>query len=237
MNRLIKKYVFIALFLLLSILFVAKSAGPSILRLYVETGIGTCKKIPILCREPEKETVSLDINKDFVELHPYKFPKVEIAVPRGFEVVWETIKKVYYKKKKSPQAGAVVYLLYEPPDFFIGLFPQLRKEGKMDNYEFIRRVMFANIKNIGNLTDAFFVIMKSIFIPDLGNLQDVRMVQFKLSGKRGFINYNLEGKDNYFDCNIIDDAGDYFKVYIKDKGARLDLNKTLTIISTVRKKD
>jgi hypothetical protein len=160
---------------------------------------------------------------------------VEIAVPRGFDVVQETIKKVYYKKKRSPQGGAVVYLIYEPPDFFIGLFPQLKKEGKMDNYEFIRRVMFANIKDIENLTDAFFVIMKSIFIPDLGNLQNARMVQFKLSGKRGFINYNLEGKDNYFDCNVIDDAGDYFKVYIKDRGARLDLDQVIAIISMVNK--
>lgn len=89
------------------------------------------------------------------------------------------------------------------------------------------------------------------------------MTQFRLNGKRGFINYNLGDQSgiasspqpaasvakqsprndgqglyapvNYFDCNIIDDQGGFFKIYIKDDGARLDLNRVLAIISTAEK--
>lgn len=231
------KFIAIAIILLAAILFVAKFGGPSILRLYIETGVGTCEKIPILCLAPEEGMVNRDINKEyFAELVPYKFPKMEIAVPRGFNVVQEGIKKVYYKNKKSQHSGAVIYLLYEPPNFFINLFPQLKKQEISDNYEFIRRVMYANLKDTENLTDAFFVIMKGIFIPDLGKQDNVRMVQFKVADKKGFINYNLGKPDNYFDCNVIDNEGVFFKIYIKDKGAALGLDQVLSIISTISKR-
>ena len=46
------KYISIAVTLLAAVLFVAKFGGPSLLKSYVETGIGTCEKIPILCMAP-----------------------------------------------------------------------------------------------------------------------------------------------------------------------------------------
>ena len=117
--------------------------------------------------------------------------------------------------------------------------------------------MYAGIKGITNFTDLFFIIIKGIFTPDLGDQKGVLMTQFRMSGKRGFINYNLSGQDkialsapaalprndghklyapvNYFDCNIIDDQDGFFKIYIKDAGARLDLNRVLAIISTANK--
>lgn len=231
------KFIAIAIILLVAILFVAKFGGPSILKLYLETGVGTCQKIPILCMAPEEGIVNLDINKEyFAELLTLKFPKMEIAVPKGFDVVQEAIKKVYYKKMRSQHSGAVIYLLHEPPNFFINLFPQLKKQGIIDNYKFIRRVMYVKLKDTENLTDAFFVIMKGIFIPDLGKQENVRMVQFEVADKKGFINYNLGKPGNYFDCNVIDNEGDFFKIYIKDKGAVLDLDQVLSIISMISKR-
>lgn len=234
------KYISITIALASAILFIIKFGGPPILRLYIEAGIGNCQKIPILCMGPSAEQISFDFNKDdakIIELHPYKFPKIEISAPDGFTVVEEKIKKVYYKKKKkNKDTGSTIYLLYEEPGFFIGLFPQLKKSGINNDYEFIRRTMYANLGNIRNITDTFFVIMKSIFIPDLGKQIDVQMAQFKIAGKKGFINYNLSQPDNYFDCNVFDDKGNFFKIYIKDKGAHLDLDHVLSIISMVSKR-
>lgn len=227
------KYISIAIILLVGILFVAKFGGPSLLRLYIESGIGTCQKIPVLCMTPTPEVISPEINKGYIaELLTYEFPKMSIQIPKDFTVIQERIKKVYYKKNKRQHSGSVIYLLHKGPNFFINLFPQLTKKGINDDYEFIKRTMFANLKGVKNLTDAFFVIMKGIFIPDLGDLKDVKMAQFKLKDKRGFINYNLTGAGNYFDCNIIDNAGSFFKIYIKDKGASLNLDQVLAIIST-----
>jgi len=228
------RYVSLAVVFSLAVLFVAKSAGPSLLRLYIETGIGTCQKIPILCMAPSQGITKAGINKEYAAgLLPYRFPKIEISLPRGFTVVQETIKKVYYKRRHRVHEGAVIYLLYEEPDFFINLFPQLKKQGIADDYEFIKHTMQAKIEEIKNLNDAFFVIMKGIFTPDLGEQKNVKMAYIALPGKRGFINYNLAKPDNYFDCNIINSKGDFFKVYIKDKGANLSLDKVLAIISTV----
>jgi len=61
--------------------------------------------------------------------------------------------------------------------------------------------------------------MKGIFTPDLGRQENVKMAQFKVASKRGFINYNLGQPDNYFDCNVFNEKGVFFKIYIKDKGA------------------
>ena len=228
------KNISLAIVLLLCLVFVAKSGGPALLRQYVQSGIGDCQKIPILCMAPTEEINSPKINKEYLkELLPCKFPKMAINVPRNFSVYQEEIKKVYYKKMKRPHQEAAVYLLCQAPNFFVDLFPQLKKQGVQDDYGFIKRIMCAKLKNIKNLTDAFFVIMKGIFIPDLGDQKDVKMAQFTAADKRGFINYNLSKPDNYFDCNVINKQGDFFKIYIKDRGANLDLGKVLAIISTV----
>jgi len=230
----ISRYVSLAIVFSLAILFVAKFAGQSILRLYIEVGIGTCQQIPVLCMAPTQGIINPYLNKEYIAgLLPYRFPKIEISLPRGFTVVQETIKKVYYKKWKRRHAGAVIYLLHEEPDFFINLFPQLKKQGIVNDYEFIRHTMHAKISEVKDLNDAFFVIMKGIFTPDLGEQKNVKMAYVALADKRGFINYNLAKPDNYFDCNIINSKGDFFKIYIKDKGARLDLDKVFAIISTV----
>lgn len=229
----LSKNIAIAIVLLFCLAFVAKFAGPNILRLYVQSGIGDCQKIPILCIAPLEEINSPEINKEYLqELLPYKSPKMTIKIPRGFSVYQEAIKKVYYKKMKRPHQEAVIYLLYQTPNFFIDLFPKVKKQGVQDNYEFIKCVMYAKLKNIENLTDVFFAVMKGIFIPDLGKQRNVIMAQFAIGDKRGFINYNLGKPDNYFDCNVINKQGDFFKVYIKDRGASLNLDKVLAIIST-----
>lgn len=234
-KNMLAKFISITVLLLLGILFVAKFGGPSILRLYIETGVGSCEKIPILCAQPDKEIIGLGENKEYLaELIQYESPKISAGIPKNFNVVQETLKKVYYKKGKHLDAGNVIYLLHKGPRFFITLFPQLAKQGINEDYKFIKRTMFANLSSIKNLTDAFFVIMKGIFIPDLGDLRDVKMAEFLIADKKGFINYNLGGLDNYFDCNVIDQQGNFFKMYIKDKGASLNLDKVLTIISTLR---
>jgi hypothetical protein len=221
---------------LLAVAFAVKFAGPATLRLYIESGIGDCRKIPILCMGPQEEIIRPAPNKEYIaELLPYKFPKISILIPKGFTVVQETIKKVYYKKHKRKQAGDVIYLLYEEPGFFLKLFPRLKIQGIPNDYEFIKHTMQARIKEIQNLDDAFFVIMKGIFTPDLGEQSQVKMAQFAMPGKKGFINYNLNKSGHYFDCNVINRQGDFFKVYIRDKGARLSLDKVLAIISTVEK--
>jgi len=229
------KFITITIVLLFGILFVVKFAGPSMLRLYIESGIGTCQKIPILCMAPEKE-IRTSINKGYIpELLPYKFPDMEIYLPRGFTVVQQGITKYYYKKYNYHHKGAVIYLLYKEPNFFINLFPESKKQGTINDYEFIKRTMYARVKSIKNLSDVFFVIMKSIFTPDLGNQNNVKMIEFKIDSKRGFINYNLTKPDYYFDCNVVDTRGSFFKIYIKDKGGSLDLDKVLAIISTANK--
>jgi len=77
--------------------------------------------------------------------------------------------------------------------------------------------------------------MKSLFTPDLGDEKNVKMVKFAIGNKKGFISYNLAPAGNYFDCNIINNRGDFFKVYIKDRAAVLDLKNVLAIISTLEK--
>jgi hypothetical protein len=75
--------------------------------------------------------------------------------------------------------------------------------------------------------------MKGIFIPDIGNQHAARMCEFALGDKRGFLNYNLSGPGHYFDCDITDKEGNFFKVYIKDPQAALGLAEVFTIISSV----
>ena len=93
--------------------------------------------------------------------------------------------------------------------------------------------MTAQFMNVNNLTDTFFVIMKSVFIPDLGKQKDVRMLRFAMNDRRGFIGYNLGESENYFNCDIINQDDAFFKIYIKDRYKKLDLNNVLAIVSTL----
>ncbi len=228
------KKVSIAVTVIAAVFFAAWAGGSHILRWYVSVGIGSCDTIPILCMTPQQALSGEEADPAYrSSLIQYRFPKLSIALPKGFTVVQETIKKVYYKKHRRLDKGSTVYLLYEPPGFFINLFPQVRREGIRDNYEFIRRLMYASFARIQNVRDAFFVVIKSIFIPDLGDQKEVKMVVLSLGKKRGFLNYNLAKEGNYFECNLVDEKDNFFKVYIKDKGRELDLRKVLTILNSL----
>lgn len=228
------KYFGIITFLILAVAFVIKFGGPNLLRQYVSYGIGDCKAIPILCMQPEEKIFTPQVDKEYSDtLVTQAFPKMSVSVPKGFNLVQELIKKPYYKKR-HPDHKAIIYLLPQEPSDFIKLYPDVRKQGVKDNREFIRRLMNANLSRINNLTDAFFVIMKSIFTPDIGNQKIAKMIKFQTENLSGFINYTMTTTDNYFDCNVLDDKDNYFKVYIRDAGAKLDLNKVFTIISTLK---
>lgn len=235
MKEKIRKNILKVIILLLAVAFLVKFHRAAILRMYIETCVGNCEKMPILCKVPEEEIINPKINEEyFAQLTPYKFPELEIHIPKTFSIVKEKIYRTYYKRKKRKENEAIIYLLHESPNFFINLFPQLNKQGIKNDHEFLMRVMSAKLKDINNLTDALFVIIKSIFTPDLGNQKYIKMVKFTSANEAGFINYNLLPSGNYFDCNVITTRGDFFKIYIKDKRATLDLDKVLTIISTAR---
>ena len=125
----------------------------------------------------------------------------------------------------------------QSPGYFLKLFPQVKSKEVNNNYDFIKQLVFADTNRVKNITDAFFVILKSIFTPDIGDQNKIVMASFSIPGKRGFISYNLFDKEYYFDCNIISDRGDYFKVYIKDISARLEIKEALAIISTLKSRD
>ena len=127
-----------------------------------------------------------------------------------------------------------MHLLIQEPGAFIKLYPDVQKQGVKDNYEFIRRLMYARLNQVNNISEAFFVVMKSVFTPDVGNQSTSKMIKFQLHDLKGFINYSMAKPDNYFDCNVSDAAGNFFKLYIKDIGARLDLNNVFAIISTLK---
>jgi len=220
--------------LVIALAFIIKFGGPSILRLYISYGIGDCKTTPILCRQPEEKVFTPQIDDLYLEtLIKHVFPRMQISVPKGFNLVQELIKKPYYKKRRANNQ-AVIYLLIQEPGAFIKLYPDVQKQGISNNYEFIRRLMYAQSDQVNNITDAFFVIMKSVFTPDIGNQSTAKMIRFKLPQQKGFINYSMAKPDNYFDCNVFDADGNFFKVYIKDIGASLDLNNVFAIISTLK---
>ncbi|MFA4854203.1 MAG: hypothetical protein WC616_02500 [Candidatus Omnitrophota bacterium] len=232
----IVNFLTLGIMLILGLWFVIKFAGPNLLKQYISYGIGDCKDIPILCMEPEEKIIRLqESQEDYIlTLVPQEFTRMAVACPKGFTIVQELIKKPFYKKNKWLDKGAAIYLLHQEPGAFLRLYPDVRKQGINDNYEFLRRLNFANLNKVKNLTDAFFLIMKSVFTPDIGNQPSAKMIRFQMRGKKGFINYNLLLPDNYFDCNIIDSRDNFYKVYIKDRGARLDLNKVFAILSTIK---
>jgi hypothetical protein len=158
---------------------------------------------------------------------------MEVAVPKGFSVFQETIKRDFYKKRVPREGQSIIYVTHQEKGFFLALYPQIQKQGVKDDYEFLKRIAHAKLSEIQNLTDTFFVIMKGIFTPDLGDQTKAKMAVFSVADKRGFINYNIEGRERFFDCNVINAAGGYFKVYIKDKAGVLDVEKVLAIVATL----
>ena len=228
------KFLASAIMVSLGLVFIIKFGSPTLLRQYISYGIGTCKTVPILCMQPDELTLTPDINNEYIDtLVPQRFPKMSVSIPKGFNLVQELIKRKYYKKRPW-ENNAVIYLLHQGPNDFIRLYPDVQKQGIKDNYEFVRRLMYANLSKVNNITDAFFIIMKSVFTPDIGSQNISRMIKFKLREKIGFINYTMTKPNNYFDCNVLDPRGNFFKVYIKDVGGRLDLNKVFAIISTLK---
>lgn len=232
----IKKLFLLSFFWTAGILFIITFGGPAILKLYVQSGMGNCQKIPILCIRPQPEVINPPINEAYLFGLPYsEMTEIQICTPKEFKVIKQRFTKRYPKTGKSKTKESVIYLLYEKPGFFVNLFPQLKKLGVNSDYEFIRRMMFANLDEINNFVDAFFVIMKGIFTPDLGDQHNVKIVGFKMEKFRGFIGYNLGLNKNYFDCNIFNAEDNFFKVYIKDFGKILDLEKVFSIISSLKK--
>jgi hypothetical protein len=236
MKRKTVKFIALSIITILSIIFVVIFGGPNILRAYIEAGIGGCSKIPILCKIPTQEIVNPKIDKNYTAgFIPYKFTKLSIATPRGFAVIQELENKPYYKKRTSRHKDSVIYTFRQDPGYFVKLFPQVRKIGINDNYTFIKRLIFAQTDKISSLPDAFFVILKSIFIPDIGDQGKAIIASFTMPDRKGFISYNLFDKEYYFDCNIVSNTGDFYKVYIKDATAKLELDEVFAIISTLER--
>lgn len=237
------KYIYVTIVLFFLVLFVAKFGKQAILKAYIETGIGGCGKIPVLCVVPEEEVNIPEANKDYLaELLPYSFParqlpyfvpNMRVSIPKGFTVIRGSVTKVYYKRKKYNAETPTIYLLYQKPEFFINLFPQLKKLGINNNYDFVSRTLSARLTTIDNITDTFFVIMKSIFTPDIGVQKNVKIARFQAGDKKGFITYNYYGHDTYFDCDVIGPNDAFYKVYIKDMDQKLDLGKVAAIVSTI----
>lgn len=243
MKKKVRKYVYITLIFICFLLFVIKFGGPEILKAYVRAGTGDCRTTPILCIVPDRQIINPVIDKAYrrellsysfpSKLTPFPLPHMEIAVPKGFAVVRGSVTKVFYKKRKYSAKTPTVYLLYQKPQFFSNLFPQLKSVGVGSNYEFINRTLYSQFSNIESIYDAFFVIMKSIFTPNIGQQNNVKVIKFDTEGKSGFITYNFTSQENYFDCDIITKNDSFCKIYIKDKGSRLDLDKVIAIISTM----
>jgi hypothetical protein len=184
--------------------------------------------------QPEQSVFKPQINNEYKNmLVEHNFPKMSAAVPKGFNVIQELIKKNYYKKRHGNNE-ATIYLLFQEPKAFIKLYPAVKKQGILNNYDFIHRLNYASLNQITNITDAFFIIMKSVFTPDIGNQGNAKMIKFEFNNFQGFISYTMAKPNNYFDCNIIDTDDNFFKVYIKDTGAHLDLNNVFAIISTLK---
>jgi len=222
-----------AILLIFALAFIIKFAGPNILRQYISYGVGDCKTSPILCMQPEEKIFTPQVDPGYLEtLIPHAFPKMSISVPKGFALIQELIKKPYYKKRR-PLNQAVIHLLIQEPGAFIQLYPDVKKQGVSDNYEFINRLMYAHFGKVENISDAFFLIMKSVFTPDIGNQSTAKMIKFQMPDLKGFINYSMTRPNNYFDCNVSDTAGNFYKVYIKDTSGQLDLNNVFAIISTL----
>jgi hypothetical protein len=177
------------------------------------------------------------VDKEYLEeLATFRFKNLEIRMPKDFVVVHEREQKVFYKKWKKRTKDSTAFILNQPPNYFIQLFPQVTARGVKNDYEFLDKTMSANLNSIKNTTDAFFVIVKGIFIPDIGDQRTAVMARFTLGKWKGFINYNLTSKLNYFDVSVIAENGRFYKVYIKDTRNKLNTDKVFAIISTIKTK-
>ena len=124
------KVLLVLFFLLLSLAAIISLKGSSFLRLYIESGIGTCAKIPIFCMSPEERPIEASVNEEYSrQLIRQKFVKMEISIPKGFTIVQERVKKTYFKKKKFLGPEPTIYVVHEEKDFFVRLFPDLKKHG------------------------------------------------------------------------------------------------------------
>jgi len=228
-----KKIILIFIFLAFAFIYIAKFCSQAILRLYVVSGIGTCQELPVLCLVPKEELTYQEDKNYLKQLIFYDLSGIKISLPRQFTLIKEKIKRTYYKKHKSQYKDNVIYLLHQPAGFFMGLFSHLKKLGIKDDYEFVQHLMQANLNELKNLNDLFFLVNKSIFTPDLGDQKNLKMFKFNLMNKKGFLLYNFTDSGNYFDANLFTQNGDFFKIYIRDKSKILDLNKALAIILSV----
>jgi hypothetical protein len=242
-NKKKKKLTYLPVILIAGILigtavyYAARAAFPSILKAYIAAGTGSCQTSPIFCMAPDREVSITHIDKEYLEeLALFRFKNLEIRMPKEFTVVHEREQKVFYKKWKRRTKNSTAFILNQPPNYFINLFPQIAERGIKSDYEFLERTMFANLNAIKNTTDAFFVILKGIFIPNIGDQKTAVMARFTMGKWKGFINYNMTPGLNYFDCSIITEEGRFYKIYIKDMGAKLDTDKVFAVISTIKTK-
>jgi hypothetical protein len=205
--------------------------------MYIEAGMGNCQKTPILCVKPQREIINPVINEKYLFGLPYsELGSIQICTPQEFKLVKQKITKTY-KEEALKAGGPAIYLLCEQPNFFVNLFPQSRQYGINSDYDFISKVMNVDLNEISNLSGAFFTIMKGIFTPNLGDQSNVKIIKVTTRKFKGFISYNFGRDGNYFDCNMFDSENNYFKVYIKDLNKMLDMNKVLSIISSIKKVD
>jgi hypothetical protein len=233
MIKKILKYLGWALCAVAVCIFIVWTAGPQLMKSYIRSGIGDCAKIPVLCKVPSVELGMPALNPEFKNsLLLQEFSHMAIFAPKGFGVTQETEKKLFYKKNKFKQADEAIYVLCKEEWFFANLFSPLTKIGTDTNYIFLGRVMEANLDKIRSLKDMFFVIMKSIFIPDLGPQETSNFARFSFAELKGFLSYNLTPQGNFFNADFVNPKGEYFKVYIRNKAGLLDVDKVLTIIST-----
>jgi len=225
-----------AIFLVLAVVYIIKNASSPFLKLYVRQGMGDCRTNPILCAVPQVGQIAHQPDKAYLEeLKLFRFDKLQILLPKDFKVVLEQSEKFYYKKRPWRARGGTVFLLLEPAGYFISMLPELKKKGITNDYEFIERLLSANLEGIATLGDVFFVVLKGLFTPNLGPGKEIKIVRFSTADKKGFISYNLGPSANYFDCNVFDSDGNYFAVYIQDALGKLKLENVLTIISTVKR--
>ncbi|MCX5697544.1 MAG: hypothetical protein NTU54_06235 [Candidatus Omnitrophica bacterium] len=238
MKRKLLRNTLIIISLVPVVLFVAKFGGPSILKMYVRAGITQSHNQAIFSLAPEQAINKPEIENAYLSgLKHYRLPEIEISLPKDIRAVQGETTRTYYKKRPWRTGEAVAYILYEKPRFFMNLFPRLKKQGITSDQDFLSHTMSAKLDDIKTITDAFFVIMKGIFTPDLGDQKNLQMLSFSTSDKNGFISYNLNKSANYFDCNFFDHKGNFFKVYVKDITGSLDINKIFAIISTVKQKN
>ncbi|MCU0665904.1 MAG: hypothetical protein MUF05_02265 [Candidatus Omnitrophica bacterium] len=222
------------IFIGLSGWFIAIFAGPKLLQMYVRAGLGNGKDQPVFSMSIEGKIQAPVPNQSYIDqLKQFQVENVKISVPKEFTVVKQTSTKRYYKKWHKPENKAIIYVVHQPKDFFIRLYPEVKKDAVVNDYQFIRRTMQAKISEVKNLHDAFFLIIKTIFTPDVGEQENLKIMEFASAGKKGFVTYNLSKKGGYFNFNFIGEKADYFGVYIKDIPPTLDLNKALDIISTI----